>query len=219
MSARWTILLLCSVLAACGGGGNRQPPPPDADADSVADSQDCAPNDASRWQSLSFQSVDADADGRRANSSGQLCSGGSLPANYFAAAVAASDEDCNDASASVWRVLTYVARDTDADGFSAASSGSLCSGDALPTGYADALPTPLLVDCDDARATAWRFMTTYQDHDGDGVGSGSGASACIGTAAAAGFSLFGYDPLDDASNPSSSLTSNTELPAWLLTAP
>jgi len=220
MSARWTIPLLCSVLAACGGGGGgRQPPPPDADADSVADSLDCAPNDATRWQSLSFQSVDADADGRRANASGQLCSGASLPANYFATAVAAGDEDCNDASATVWRVLPYVARDADADGFTAANSGNVCSGDVLPTGYANALPVRSLLDCDDASATAWRFMTTYQDNDGDGIGSGSGTSACIGTTAAAGFSLYGYDPLDDANNPSSSLTSKLELPSWLLTAP
>lgn len=226
MSGRWTILLLLSALAACGGGGNNKqqptPPPPapsDADADMVIDSQDCAPNDASRWQSLPYQSVDADADGRRVNSSGQLCSGTSLPATYFATAIAASEQDCDDTSAMRWQVLPYLATDADADGFAAASTGNVCSGTSLPAGYLDAAPAASAADCDDASVTTWRFMTTYQDQDGDGVGSGRGTPTCIGRVAAAGFSIYGYDPLDDAGNPNSASTSNFDLPPWLLRSP
>lgn len=220
MSTRWTILLLCGALAACGGGSDNRPPPPppDADGDQVTDSQDCASNDASRWQLLPFQSADTDADGRRVNSSGQVCSGAALPANYFAS-VADGEQDCNDASASVWRLLPYLARDADADGFSVPSTGNVCSGNGLPAGYFATSPAALALDCDDANVTAWRLMTIYQDQDGDGVGSGRGTSTCIGSVAAAGFSIRGYDPLDDPNDPTSASTSDFDLPIWLLSVP
>lgn len=116
-------------------------------------------------------------------------------------------------------MLPYVARDADADTFTAASTGNVCSGDSLPAGYLSAAPAALTADCDDASATTWRLMTTYQDHDGDGVGSGRGTITCIGSAPASGSSLYGYDPLDDASDPSSSLTARFDLPSWLLSIP
>src|SRR5687768_4949459 len=84
--------LLFALVAGCGGGGGSRPPS-NGDGDPFADAQDCAPSDASRWQSLSFQSLDADADDHRTNSAGQLCAGASLPATHSATAVAANEVD------------------------------------------------------------------------------------------------------------------------------
>ncbi|WP_161829938.1 hypothetical protein [Steroidobacter agaridevorans] len=176
-------------------------------------------NDASRWQNLSYQSVDSDADGHRASSSGQLCAGSALPSSHSASAVAASDVDCNDSDASLWRILPYVSRDADADGFSLAASGEVCSGDALPAGYGTTAPQATLADCDDSSATTWRVMMTYGDADGDGVGAGAGEVTCIGTNAPPARSLLGYDPVDDPSDPTAISVSNLELSAWQLTTP
>ncbi|WP_129642368.1 hypothetical protein [Peristeroidobacter agariperforans] len=265
------LLLLFAFLAACGGGGGKKRPS-DADADGVADAQDCAVNDASRWQNLSYQSVDGDADGHRANSSGQLCAGTALPSSHSASAVASGDVDCNDNNAALWRILPFVSRDTDADGFSVADSGDICSGEALPPGYGTTAPEATAADCDDSSATTWRILSflsrdadadgfsiaasgdicsgealpsgygataprtaaadcddssattwrvtmTYGDADGDGVGAGAGTVTCIGANAPAARSLLGYDPVDDPSDPNATSVSNYELPVWQLTTP
>lgn len=211
------LLLLCGFLAGCGGGGGRRAP--DADADGVADAQDCAVNDASRWQNLSFQSIDGDSDGHRANSSGQLCAGSALPSSHSTSTVAAGDVDCNDNNASLWRILPYIARDADADGFSVAASGEVCSGNVLPAGYSTTAPQLTAADCDDSSNAVWRVMMTYGDADADGVGAGAGAVTCMGTAAPPARSLLGYDPVDDPSDPTATAVSNLELPAWQLTTP
>ena len=217
MSAPVIIVALSAILAACGGGGSSRPPP-NADGDAVADSGDCAPNDASRWQLLAFQSTDSDADGHKLNASGQLCSGAALPSTHFAAPLPSGEQDCDDASASIWRLLPYTGRDADADGFNVAITGSICSGDSLRAGFVDVIPEPATRDCDDTNAAVWRLMMTFQDGDGDGVGSGKGTVTCVGLAAASGSSLYGYDPLDDPSDPNAALTSNVDLPSWLLRA-
>src|SRR5688572_21522663 len=92
-----SLLLMSVMLASCGGGRSSSPPPAplDSDRDSIADAQDCAPTDATRWQLLTFGSVDVDGDTHRVNSTGQQCSGASLPATYFASAVAAVEVDCD----------------------------------------------------------------------------------------------------------------------------
>jgi hypothetical protein len=61
-------------------------------------------------------------------------------------------------------------------------------------------------------------MTVYADADSDGVGAGGGSVACLGTAAAPGFSLLGYDPADDPTDPDSPI-STLELSSWLLATP
>lgn len=217
--SKWICLIpLLAMLAGCSGG-KRSNPDTDGDGDSFADAVDCAPNDSSKWQQLDFQSRDADADGHWANSAGQLCSGATLPATYSSVPALAGDADCDDASASYWRLLPYLARDSDSDGFSIASTGEACSGTSLPASYGAEAPGAQTVDCDDADGADWRLMATYRDNDGDAIGSGPNAVACIGTAAPAGFSLYGYDPLDVAGDPNSALTSDVELPVWLLLEP
>lgn len=162
------ISIACAVVVGCGGGGGGSPPVvQDRDHDGIPDAQDCAPDDPTRWQMLSYQSSDADSDGHFANSSGQVCSGSSLPANYS------------------------VAQATD----------------------------PAMLDCDDNNSSVWRLVTVYADKDGDGVGAGPGQVSCIGKAAPAGFSLLGYDPVDDPSNPNSAAVSDLDLPSWQLLTP
>lgn len=147
------------------------------------------------------------------SASGQLCIG-ALPSRYAAGPVV-GNPDCDDASNTRWQLLTHAARDADADGHNVASGGQVCSGASLPAGYlAAASVSP--EDCDDANSSAWRFMTVYADADGDAVGAGRGAVTCIGNGAAPGFSLLGYDPLDDPTDANSAGISNVELPSWLL---
>jgi hypothetical protein len=214
-------LLLSAFLVGCGGGGGGPRPssPSDADRDGIADAQDCAPTDSTTWQRLSFQSLDSDADGHRANSAGELCVGGSLPSTHFASPVAASDVDCDDSDTSRWQNRPYSSRDVDADGFSIAAAGQVCSGASLPAGYGPTAPLAVAADCDDANAVAWRVMTTYGDADADGVGAGAGEVMCMGANPPANRSLLGYDPSDDPSDPDAGAIASVDLPSWLLTTP
>jgi hypothetical protein len=210
------LIALLAILTGCSGGKRSEP---DADGDKFADAVDCAPSDASRWQQLGFQSRDADSDGHWANSAGQVCSGAAVPPTYSSGTAPAGDIDCDDTSSSHWRLLPHTSRDADGDGFSIASTGEACSGTSLRVGYGTTAPVAEFVDCDDADREDWRFMATYRDQDGDGIGSGPNVIACIGPNAPAGFSLYGYDPLDVAGDPNSVLTSNQDLPVWLLKRP
>ena len=212
-----SIIAACAVLAGCGGGGGKHSAPPDADGDAIADAQDCAPQDSSKWQLLAYQSVDLDGDGhKKAKQAGAetLCSGSSLPTGYFNTAADPNDIDCDDSNNSRWQLLSYSAVDADADGHFIASTGQACSGAALSSGYATVVPSAATVDCDDTKASSWRLVMTYRDTDGDGVGAGVGTVTCVGTAAPAGLSFLGYDP-----DPAAASASNTELPSWLLVAP
>jgi hypothetical protein len=143
-----------------------------------------------------------------------ICSGASLPAQYFAAAADPNDLDCDDTSNARWQLLTYAAVDADADGHFVASSGQACSGATLASTYATTAPAAATVDCDDASASTWRWVTTYADADGDGVGAGKGTISCVGKTAQAGFSFLGYDP-----DPTNDSTKNLELSSWQLTTP
>lgn len=215
------ILTACAVLAGCGGGGggSSQPPPspPNADGDSVPDAQDCAPNDATKWQLLPYQSVDMDQDGHKiaaATSTATVCSGASLSAQYFNTAADPNDLDCDDASNARWQLLAYTAIDADGDGHFIASTGQACSGAALSSTYATTAPAAATVDCDDASASTWRLVMTYPDADGDGVGAGKGTVSCVGTTAQAGSSFLGYDP-----DPTNAAAKNMELSPWQLITP
>ncbi len=93
---------------------------------------DCAPTDASSWQSLTFQYVDADGDGRTVPASGQVCTGSTLPAPY---ATKANGNDCDETNPALflWRVL-YP--DKDGDGVGVPPRVVMCLGDGpIPSGY------------------------------------------------------------------------------------
>jgi hypothetical protein len=220
-----SLLLMSTALASCGGGSRSNPAPPptppaplDSDQDSVADTLDCAPTNAARWQLLAYSSVDSDGDTHRVNTTGQQCSGATLPATFFATAVDTADLDCDDTASARWRMLPYAARDADLDNFSIPQTGEACSGDTLPAGYADTVPAQAQAapDCDDSKAVAWRYMVIYADADGDGTGAGAGQPTCVGSGAPAGFSLTGYDPLDSPNDPTAASVNTYELSPWHL---
>jgi hypothetical protein len=211
--------LALTLTGGCGGGNTATPVVKDTDHDGVPDSQDCAPNDPTKWQMLPYQSVDADSDGKFVNSSGQVCAGATLPPQYSVSQVAAASADCDDANPTRWQLLTYAAVDADSDGFSVAKAGQVCSGTTLPKGYSASPPDIRTTDCDDSNPSVWRLVMIFADKDGDGVGAGSGVVKCVGSTAPAGYSFLGYDPLDDPANPSSAGISTLDLPSWLLATP
>jgi hypothetical protein len=125
----------------------------DSDGDGIKDVNDCAPNDATRFQILSYKYVDNDLDGYFTAQAGQLCSSSSLPGNY-------SDSvsvhlDCDDTNASIQTPVTYYV-DADGDGFGSGPQ-TFCS-TTPPSGYAQASGDP-----DDSKSNV-----TPQDGDGDG---------------------------------------------------
>jgi hypothetical protein len=174
------MLLGCVTLAACGGSEG----PHDQDKDSHADSEDCAPSDASRWQSLEFRSRDGDIDGFRAGSSGSICAGGALPAGYFSDAAPANSADCDDADRTRWISLAFASRDVDADTFRVNVSGNVCSAATLPAGYfpndvGDSEP-----DCDDADAGRWTIAAYVgRDRDLDAHPVAEAGNLCYSAAA------------------------------------
>lgn len=208
-------IFLSMLVAACGGSGGK---PRDSDGDNVANSSDCAPDDSSRWQQLVYQAVDADADSHPTNTQGQVCSGASLPAGYLAA-TSSTTNDCDDSNPDHWQLLAFVSVDVDGDGHRGAAPGEVCAGTTLPTRYTDSAPSALEVDCDDSEESTWRLARVYEDRDRDGVGSGPGAISCIGAAASAGFSMTGYDPLDDPADPDSVSTNNFDILSALIVTP
>jgi len=214
-----SMLMVVAFATMVGCGGGSTPVVQDTDHDSVPDSQDCAPNDSTKWQLLSFQSMDSDSDGHFVNSSGQVCAGSALPANYSTSQVAAGNSDCDDSSSARWQLLPYSAVDADSDGYAIAKAGQVCSGASLPTGYSTTPPDVSALDCDDSDPSKWRLMTIYVDADGDGAGAGAGKVTCVGSGAPAGFSLVGFDPLDDPTDPASASVSNPELSPWQFATP
>jgi hypothetical protein len=215
--ARTVLLLIFGVLSACSGGSDKKNRPPDQDADGIADSADCAPADPSRSQRMMYQSIDRDGDSFRINEAGELCVGQPPPTNVSSQPVAANQVDCDDTNAQRWQVLSYASRDLDADGRKLIEAGSVCSGTTLRVGYFAGTEGAQPEDCDDADDQCWRRAATYADADSDGVGAGTAITSCIGRGAPGGRSLYGYDPIDNPSDPNAARVSNFDIDPALLT--
>jgi hypothetical protein len=95
-------------------------------------STDCAPDDRTRWRSVSYLGVDSDADGYTVRQAGALCLGDeALPDPYRTTLAGA---DCNDADATLWRyVVLYPDKDGDGIG-TTPRIGATCIGAAIPEG-------------------------------------------------------------------------------------
>lgn len=145
---------------------------------------DCAASDAQRWAQHDYPLHDADGDGRFVSlaSPASFCVGSADPQGY--ARSTPYPEDCDDAQASRWQVLTYAHRDADGDGRTVPEQGQQCSGAALPQGYATA---PRSADCNDADAALHTQLTGYADADGDLHGGGEAQGFCTGGSLPAGF--------------------------------
>jgi hypothetical protein len=85
-------------------------------------------------------------------------------------------EDCDDHAPGRWQLLPgYL--DEDRDGHGAGPLLQVCSGDALPEGYAATGD-----DCDDGSPGACQLVQLYVDADGDGRGAGALVPVCAGEA-------------------------------------
>jgi hypothetical protein len=135
---------------------------------------DCAPDDGSRWQNLTYQYRDADGDTFTVASSGSLCtSGGGLPAGYTNTA---KGNDCDDTSADVYQGLQGYP-DEDGDGVGAGTAATFCTSGALPPGQ-----SPQGDDCAPSDARSWqRLSYQYVDADGDGRTVPSSGAVCTGS--------------------------------------
>ncbi len=161
-----------------------EPPPWYAPA---AGADDCDDNDPSAG-ALRPLFADLDGDGAGAGEVQWLCTGG-VPAGY-----STTGSDCAPDDPGGWQVLSYVHRDADGDGQTVPSSGALCAGASLPTGY---YVTAQGHNCDDADPSVYVALTAYVDADGDQVGSGPGLPFCTAGAPPAGHSLAGGDCAPD----------------------
>lgn len=149
---------------------------------------DCDDADSGVWALLSVW-LDADLDGVGAGMAGAVCAL-SAPAGF-----ARVDGDCEPADPALWALRAAAAFDGDGDGVPAAlvPPVQLCSGAALPAGYAAQVRVP---DCDDARPEVYRWLAVFADLDGDGVGAGAATVSCLADAAPAGMARLGHDPDD-----------------------
>ncbi|MBF5045663.1 hypothetical protein FGE12_24870 [Aggregicoccus sp. 17bor-14] len=147
-------------------------------------SDDCAPQDSSRWEQREYRLGDADGDGRTVPLAepASFCVGNTDPQGYSRGTP--WPDDCDDADAARYQVLAYAYRDADGDGATVPATGSLCSGASLPAGYATQSRG---ADCDDADAQRFVQLSGFADVDADGVGAGEAQAFCTAGALPAGF--------------------------------
>jgi hypothetical protein len=164
-------------------------------------SSDCAPEEATRWQLLSYFFRDGDADGYTTPGEGAVCSGERLPPGYTAVS---RGPDCDDTTATRWaRIFAYV--DTDGDGFGTGDAVEQCTAGAPEPGYASRG-----LDCAPDERTRWQWHSyVYRDEDLDGATLPASGQVCGGVALPPGYALLpsGND-CDD--------TNATVLQSWLL---
>jgi hypothetical protein len=116
-------------------------------------------------------------------------------------------------------LLTFASRDDDGDTYLINAPGSNCGQETLPANLKSNATSESLEDCDDANNGRWRRMAIYRDADGDDVGSGAALRQCMGDLPPSGYSLTGYDPLDDPNNSAAPLITTLVLDGWLLAVP
>jgi hypothetical protein len=111
---------------------------------------DCDDGNAARWALLTYKGIDADEDGVTVSANGQLCTDGTLPPPYKAAA---SGNDCDDTDpALTHNAVLYP--DQDGDGIGAPPRQILCLGNVSPAGlshggYDDDDGDPAVIEDDD----------------------------------------------------------------------
>src|SRR4051812_45591629 len=153
------IALLAGSAAGCGDSPDGPSPDGgpgsgriDADGDGRLASNDCDDHDASRWQNLAYQFVDADGDGYEVHQLGTLCTGATLPKGYLNSGFG-KGEDCDDADAQRFAGVTgYV--DVDGDGFGDGDAIVTCADGKLPPGQAAQLG-----DCAPDDAARWQLSS------------------------------------------------------------
>lgn len=148
---------------------------------------DCSPTDATRWRLLSVRN-DADDDTYcSVLSATTVCVGVSAPTGTREASTCAAGTDCDEANATVWRVLG-VRPDADNDGYcTAATTTSVCVGTSAPAGTRDASTCNAVTDCDDSSAMRWRILAVRTDADNDAYCVNATTNVCAGATTPTGF--------------------------------
>ncbi|MES2774408.1 MAG: MopE-related protein [Bacteroidota bacterium] len=178
---------------------------PDDDNDGVLDADDCAPLDATRWQTGNFY-TDADGDGYGTDGAVPLCYGLTTPSGYSTV-----DGDCNDNLAAGGAAVSPGATEI-CDGVDNNCNGQTDEGFTNTDGdnMADCVDpdddNDGVLDADDCAPldiTKWRTGNFYTDGDSDGYGTGTAVSLCYGANTPIGNSTVGGDCNDanDAINP------------------
>ncbi|QSQ13011.1 hypothetical protein [Myxococcus landrumensis] len=141
--------------------------------------EDCAADDATRWQWRTYAYRDADGDGDTVPESGVVCGGASLPPGH---ATFPRGLDCDDKNAAV-RVSWAVYPDEDGDGVGAGAVETKCAGSTIPSGY-----SATATDCAPVNASTWRMLTyAHRDADGDGSTVPQTGELCAGSALPQGY--------------------------------
>ncbi len=167
-------------LLTLSGCGSESDVPSDLDNDGIIDALDCAPQNDEKWVLKSYQSRDADLDGKFIEESGEICIGQQLPAEYGEEIVIAAATDCDDSNSRVWVLRAFNSLDKDLDSKYSWQSGEVCSGDVLPDGYLEDAAEESKLDCNDNDKDIWRIAVTYRDSDKDGYGTGEQQNTCFG---------------------------------------
>ncbi|WP_223747149.1 hypothetical protein [Myxococcus sp. XM-1-1-1] len=132
--------------------------------------EDCADDDAARWQWLSYAYRDVDGDRYTVAAPGQLCAGEALPAGYLNLSVG---PDCDDMNAAVHKTLRTWP-DLDGDGVGAGVEEDQCT-----NGQTPANRSLLGSDCADDDSSRWMSHSyRHVDRDGDGFTTPESGTRC-----------------------------------------
>ncbi len=170
----WTIVLLTALTSVTGCNGEdsidqdgKSLVAVDSDNDGIDDRIDCAPQDGSRWQQLSYNFQDQDLDGHLTSlpKTQLVCSGTLLPSIYLDSSIGYSVGDCDDSLATGVGIYRNVMlfKDQDQDDVGAGVGSSHCIGAKEPKGY-----SLVASDCNDLDNNAYQLLNySFRDEDHD----------------------------------------------------
>ncbi len=142
---------------------------------------DCNDLDSTKYQLLAGR-ADADNDTYCAGATVFYCSGSSLAAGLRAAGTCAATDDCNDANAARYRLLSSRA-DADLDGYCVGGAANDCVGSGPLPGRRFTATCAGTDDCNDADATRFTNLQVRTDGDSDQYCINAAFTQCTGSAA------------------------------------
>ena len=164
---------------------------------------DCAPANGSSYRLLPAR-ADVDTDGRCVGSIVQACVGTSLGAGQRDPAACAPQDDCNDADAQRYQLLSARA-DVDNDSRCVGATVQDCAGATLAPGRRAPASCGVQDDCNDTNPQQYQLLSTRADADSDSFCAGAATNECSGAAAAVGRRLATSCLGDDCNDLNSSL--------------
>ncbi|MDP1916535.1 MAG: hypothetical protein Q8L14_09830 [Myxococcales bacterium] len=166
---------------------------------------DCAPANAASYRLLPAR-ADVDTDGRCVGSIVQACVGISLGAGQRDPAACGAQDDCNDADAQRYQLLSARA-DVDNDTRCIGATVQDCAGATLAPGRRIPSSCGTQDDCNDTNAQLYQLLSTRADADSDSFCAGAAANECSGAAPGVGRRLATTCLADDCNDADASLFS------------